>query len=285
MPRDATLADRLQGRQVGIVLSAGYFGFFGHVGFLQALEDHGIKAACYAGSSAGALVAALAAAGNSAEDILGRLRSVRRADFWDPDPIGAIASGLRGHAATGLLRGARLRALLDRNLPTRFEELAKPCAVVAANLTRQVAQVFTSGALAASVHASCAYPGLFRAAEVEGELFWDGGLVDKAPALALYRAFRPEVLLVHYLPSRSGGPPTGWGAYLKAMGGAVATLRRDHFRLQREVLGSLGVEVEAIENELPALSPWKLDRGAEVANLARRRVASSLARALAEREG
>ena len=34
-----TLASELRERRVGLVLSAGFFGFFGHNGLLQALEN------------------------------------------------------------------------------------------------------------------------------------------------------------------------------------------------------------------------------------------------------
>ena len=277
----SSLAQRLQGKPVGVVLSAGYFGFFGHAGFLQALEDHGIKAACFSGTSAGALVAAMAAAGRPAGTILDQLCARRRADFWDPDPLGALAFGLKGPAATGLLRGAKLRGLLTRELPARFEDLQTPLAVVATNLTRNRAQVFTSGVLPARVYASCAYPGLFRAAEVDGELFWDGGLLDKAPIEALHKAFAPRTILVHYLPSRSVlGKLAGWAAYPRAMARAMAALREDHVRLQVEAVRARGVEVVLVTSELAALGPTRLSGGREVAAQARRKVAETLASSL-----
>lgn len=273
----ATWAERLRGRRVGVVLSAGFFGFFGHAGFLRALEDAGVVPCCWGGTSAGALVGAMAASGLRAREVLERLAALRKADFWDPDPLGALAGGLRGHGATGLLRGERLRRLLERDLPARFEDLAVPLLVVAAHLGQNRAQAFTSGPLAPAIHASCAYPGLFRAAEVEGELFWDGGLLDKAPVRALQRAFAPEVVLVHYLPSRSGGAVAGWGAYPRAMAGAMAALRREHFEQQVELARGTGVEVAVIANELPALGPGRLARGPEVAEEARCRAATALA--------
>jgi len=280
MARAGTLVERLSGRRVGVVLSAGYFGFFGHVGFLQALEDAGVSVDCYGGTSAGALVGAMAASGKSPRQILDRLMALRRDDFWDPDPLGALG-GLRGHGATGLLKGARFRALLERELPARFEDLEHRCLIVATNLTRNQPQAFHSGPLPSRVHASCAYPGMFRATEVDGELFWDGGLVDKAPAVALARAFRPDVLLVHYLPSRGGAGPAGFAAYPKAMAGAIAALRQDHFKLQVELLRSAGTQVDIVSTELPALGPSRLGQGAEVAAEARRKVAESLASSFA----
>lgn len=271
------LAERLEGRRVGVVLSAGYFGFYGHAGFLLALEDAGVEVACWSGSSAGALVAAMAASGMTPTAVLERLAAVRRDDFWDPDPLGALVGGLKGHGATGLLKGELFRRRLARDLPGRLEDLAAPCLVLATNLTRNAPQAFTRGEIAPRVHASCAYPGLFRAAVVDGELFWDGGLVDKAPALALHRAFEPEAILVHYLPSRAGGSPAaGLAAYPKALAAGMAALRQDHFRLQVDLLRSQGVEVHLITTELEELGPSRLDRGPGVAREAQRKVAETL---------
>ncbi|MGC4116862.1 MAG: patatin-like phospholipase family protein [Myxococcales bacterium] len=277
--RSRPLARRLKGKRVGVVLSAGYFGFFGHAGFLQALSEAGIVPSCFSGTSAGALVGAMAAAGMSGVDVVERLRRLERKDFWDPDPLG-ILSGANAHGATGLLAGRKLRRMLERELPARFEDLRHPLVVVAANLTRNAPEAFDRGELPPVVHASCAYPGMFRAAEVGGELYWDGGLLDKAPALALHRAQKPDVVLVHYLPSRSsasGKGPSGWAAWPKAMAAAMAALRQDHFRLQVEQLRQAGVEVVVVENVLPALGPNELASGVEVAELARRKASETLA--------
>jgi NTE family protein len=265
---------KLAGKRVGVVLSAGYFGFYGHAGFVSAIEEAGVKPACWGGTSAGALVAAMAAAGLRGPDIADRLCAVQRSDFWDPDPLGAAASLLSGLGATGLLRGARFRRLLARRLPVeRFDQLQSPLRVVAANLTRGGAQGFTRGDRAPRVHASCAYPGLFRAAEVDGEHFWDGGLVDKAPVLALHEAFAPEAILVHYLPSRgANGPPRGPLAYAQAMASAYAALRRDHLDLQLELLRRVGVPVAVVTSELEGLGPRKLARGRRVYDEARAHV-------------
>jgi NTE family protein len=260
-----------------VVLSAGYFGFFAHAGFLQALEEAGIAPSCWAGTSAGALVGAMAAAGMSSAKILQRLSAIRRAEFWDPDVLGLLARAPFGHAATGLLKGDRLRAMLTRELPARFEDLRKPLVVVAANLSRSAPEVFAKGPLAAAVHASCAYPGMFRAAEVGGELFWDGGLVDKAPALALHRACAPEAILVHFLPSHPEKPPQGFAAYVRAMSAGMDALRRDHFEIQVELLRAKGIEVHLISTEVAQLGPDKLDQGPDVAQVARRKVAKTLA--------
>ena len=58
-----TLAQRLHGKRVGVVLSAGFFGFFGHAGFVDGLLQNGVTPAAWAGTSAGGMIAGLCAAG------------------------------------------------------------------------------------------------------------------------------------------------------------------------------------------------------------------------------
>src|SRR5205085_524578 len=105
----------------------------------------------------------------------------RRASFWDPDPIGAALDlARRGIGASGLLKGERFRELLRATLPAqRFEDCPAKLLLVAANLSRSEPEVFAQGDLATAVHATCAYPGLFRAVRIGASLYWDGGLVDK----------------------------------------------------------------------------------------------------------
>ncbi len=262
-----TLAQRLKGRRVGVVLSAGYFGFFGHTGFVDGLLASGVTPTAWAGTSAGGMVAAFCAAGLSPARIAELLTAHDKRAFWDPDVLGIARDALgSGHRTSGLLKGERFAALLSTFLPVQtFEELTAPLVIVTTNLSTQSAHTIINGALPSAVHATCAYPGLFAAVRRDGHLLWDGGLVDKAPALALHDSpwrDRFDVLLVHYLPSRDGAEePGGALAYVKGLAGGMAALRRDHFRLQVELLRARGVEVHVIESELPPVSPNALHRG------------------------
>ena len=78
---EETLAEALAGRRVGLVLSAGFFGFYGHAGFLAGLLEGGLVPAAYAGTSAGGLVSAYAAAGMAPEALLSLLLGLRRERF------------------------------------------------------------------------------------------------------------------------------------------------------------------------------------------------------------
>ncbi len=262
-----SLQELLAGKKFGLVLSAGFFGFYGHAGFVKGLFATGLSPAAYAGTSAGGLVAAFAAAGASVEAIEELVLTQTRKSFWDPDPIGALAAALRGgHGATGLLKGDRFRRLLEEKLPvSRIEDCEKPLTLVGTNLTTAAPENFLSGALSPRVHATCAYPGLFRAAEVEGKLYWDGGLIDKAPALALWETRAKEAgleaLLIHYLPSRTRKVLAGPLAYTQGMAASMAAVRREHFRLQLVVLEKLSVPTYVVVSTLPPVSPTSMERG------------------------
>jgi NTE family protein len=279
-----SLQQLLEGKRFGLVLSAGYFGFYGHAGFLKGLAATGLKPAAYAGTSAGGLVAAYAAAGASVHAIEELVLQQTRENFWDPDPIGAVLNALPrdGHGATGLLKGERFRKLLERTLPVhRFEELPHPLLLVSANLTQGTHDIFTTGELAPRVHATCAYPGLFRAVRLGRDLYWDGGLVDKAPALAMREsAFGGELdaILVHYLPSRTRQMMGGPMAYAQGIAAGSSALRHDHFRLQLALLKERGFPVYVMVSNLPPVSPSRMERGFDALHQAKLSAERALAR-------
>lgn len=276
-----SLQSLLEGRRFGLVLSAGFFGFYGHAGFLKGLAGAGLQPSAYAGTSAGALVAAFAAAGMSIPEIEETTLQRKRHEFWDPDPIGAVRQ-TRGFGLTGMLKGERLRTLLQSTLPVHtFEQLEHPLVVVASNITQGVPTAFTSGPLIPPLHASSAYPGLFRAVKLGGDQYWDGGIMDKAPVMALAESEAGadlDAILVHYLPSRTRADLHGPMAYARGLNSAVLGLRRDHFRLQLEVLKARGVKVYTVISVLPPVSPSSLEAGFAALDQARLSASRALSR-------
>jgi NTE family protein len=155
---------------------------------------------------------------------------------------------------------------MEDHLPVRtFERLATPLVLVATDLTAQAPVVLDSGDLPTAIHATCAYPGLFQAVRRDHHLLWDGGIVDKAPVLALHHSrlgSSLDALLVHYLPSHDAATePSGALAWPTGMAAGFAAVRRDHFRLQLEVLKALRVPVYVVESRLPKVSPKTMHQG------------------------
>jgi NTE family protein len=277
-----TLADLLRARRFGLVLSAGYFGFFGHAGLVAALEAEELTPAAWAGTSAGALVAAMGASGMTAREIGELMSAVKRDDFWDPAPLSMLWDTIRGRGATGLLRGRRFRELLEKHLRVRtIEACASPLVIVTSDVTSASPRVHDRGPLAAAVHASCAYPGLFQTVEDDLSQLWDGGLVDKAPLVALAdRARDLEALLVMYLPSdtkaAAASRPRRHG-YVGGLAQGLATVRHEHYVLQAKLCEARGLPVYELSPTLTALGPTRLHLGPRALEEARTFVARALA--------
>ncbi len=187
--RTLTLAEWLAGAPFALAMSSGFFGFFAHCGMLRALEEAGLAPARLAGSSAGALVGGLWAAGLDGAALEAELLRLRRQDFWDPAP------------GPGLLRGRLFRRRLEALLPARrFEECRAPLAVSSFDLFARRTRVLAAGELAPAIHASCAVPFLFQPVWLEGRPLVDGGVADR-PGLAGVPS--GERVLFHHLASRS----------------------------------------------------------------------------------
>lgn len=185
-----TLREWLREEPFGLAMSSAFFGFFAHTGVMHVLEDEGLLPSRVSGSSAGALVTGLWAAGLDAPTIWEDLRKVTRADFWDPGP------------GFGLLRGNLFRKKLVSILGERtFAEGRVPAAVSVHDPFTQKTHVIDSGNMARALHASCAVPGLFHPVRIEDKLFVDGGVSDR-PGLA---GMPPGRLLFHHIPSMFRG--------------------------------------------------------------------------------
>jgi NTE family protein len=267
--QNVTLAETLAGRRVGLVLCARFFGFYGHLGLLQALAERGVRPAAYAGTSAGALVAAFAASGMPLDQMAATILPVRLRDYWDP----AGPSTWRGLPAPGLLRGERFHELLRRALPVHtFAACPSPILVEAVNISRGELEILRDGDLPRAVWASCAYPGLFQPVRIGGDCYWDGGLVNKAPIGAL--AELPlDALLIHWQPSSSLRSPlpssfTPLGL-LRGLTRGIAVARRETARLQARHVIARGMPVYVLTPELPGSGPTSMHLGAEVASAAR----------------
>jgi NTE family protein len=184
-----TLADWLRDEPFTLTLSSGFFGFFAHTGVLLALEERGISPRRVTGSSAGALVGGLYAAGLPATAIRDDLRTLERADFWDP------ALGL------GLLRGRLFAERLERLLPVpSFERCRVPLSVSVFDVLTGRTRVVRQGALAPALRASCTVPFLFHPVWHEGRPLLDGGILDRPGLLDVASG---ERVLYHHLASRS----------------------------------------------------------------------------------
>lgn len=240
------MSDWLAAGPFHLRLSSGYFGFYAHAGFLRALEDRGYWPTSIGGSSAGALVAGLAASGLRGVALEKELNSFRRRDFWDPG------------VGLGLLRGRKLRDLIgDKLLVDAFERCETPLAVSVFDVMRRRTRILRSGPLAPALQASAALPGLFQPVWLNGRPCLDGGILDRT-SLDTAPPTGTRLLFHHLAPSRR------WHRKAAPV----------HHPPTRD--GMIRFTIDP----LPRLGPFALDRGPEVYALARQKTIEALGQPL-----
>jgi NTE family protein len=243
-------------RRTAIVLSAGYFGFFAHAGFMRAVEELGIDYCAISGSSAGAIVAALHASGVPAQEIIDLLLSVRRRDFWDRAGMGTLlkAALRKGRGWTGLLKGDRLERLIEGRLRVnRFELCPRALYVNAFNLTTGTDETFYSGTIADKVRASCSYPFLLTAKVMNGSTYWDGGFLSKVPIETMAASENPDRFLIHYLPTRTA-PRQSWSP-VSLLEAALTAARKEIEEHRLNALAAIRDRITWVVPSVPGITP------------------------------
>jgi NTE family protein len=157
-------------------LSGGAARGFAHIGVLRALLAHGIKPDVITGTSIGAAIAGVYAAG-CLDDFEAWARNLTRRRVF-----GYLDFSLAG---SGLIGGDRLFTQLDTALADlTFEDLPVRMAVVATELRTNHEIWITRGHLADALRASCALPGIFPPTRIGGRWLMDGALVNPLPVSA-----------------------------------------------------------------------------------------------------
>lgn len=178
-------ADILADCDFSLSLSSGFFGYFAHLGFILALEEKELKPRELSGSSSGALVAAGLASGRSAQELKDIFLSIEKKDFWDP------------RLGFGYLQGQRIEDLLNKYCVQNFADAHIPLHVSVFNIRSRKTEVLTTGPVAKACRASAAVPLLFHPVKLQGRLFWDGGIGDRAGHLGVKASHCLPVF--HYL--------------------------------------------------------------------------------------
>lgn len=154
------------------------------VGMLQALLERDIVPDLVLGTSIGALNGAMVAR-DPTPAVIGRLTELWQAAASDGDVYGEPALRAVRRAVstrTHLYSAVPLRRRLEEEFgDARFEDLPVPLQVCAASIERAAEHWFTSGPLVEAILASAAVPGLLPPAEVDGEHYLDGGIVNSIP--------------------------------------------------------------------------------------------------------
>lgn len=160
--------------KLGLALGSGAARGMAHIGVLRALEEAGLKPDIVAGTSIGALVGGLYAAGKL-EDFT---EFVLELDWKEIARYFVEVSFPR----SGLIEGTKLTELLGEIVGSqRLEDLPIPFRSVATDVVSGDEVIILEGGLVAAIRASIAVPGVFTPARHGGKFLVDGGMVNPVP--------------------------------------------------------------------------------------------------------
>ncbi len=191
--------------KIGLALSGGGARGSAHVGVIKALEELGVPIDYIAGTSMGAIIGGIYAAGYSAdelEQVLAdmnwssalsdklprREQSMRKKDldsqFLIPYRVGFNKGGIQ--LPLGVIEGQHLdqvfhRILLPVQGITDFDQLSIPFRAVATDLVTGQEVVLSSGSLPDALRASMSVPGAFAPVQLNGKILVDGGMSNNLP--------------------------------------------------------------------------------------------------------
>ena len=224
-----------KGQTVGLVLSGGGAKGYAHVGVIKALEEHGIPIDYVTGTSMGAIVAGLYASGYSPDEMVKIFNSDNFKNYYKGNLPAKYIDYFRYEQPDVSLLRVDLRRKSNKialALPTNiiasqpmdfglidlfarssagagndFDNLFVPFRCVGADVYNNREKVFEAGDLGTAIRASMAIPFVFKPVELEGTLYYDGGIYNNFPIETMREVFNPDIII---------------GVYVSAFGNDVA---------------------------------------------------------------
>ena len=189
---------------IGITFSGGGARGIAHLGVLKVLLENGVNPEIISGTSAGAIVGALYAAGYSPDESLKIIKQTKVLSVFKPS-----------YSWKGLLSIDKLAFILNKYLPNTFEELDKELVVAATNIKSGKIKYFNTGELIKPILASSCVPIVFKPVIIDENHYVDGGILNNLPT----EAIREKVDILIGVSSN----PTG---SVESLGNARAVMER-----------------------------------------------------------
>lgn len=216
------LTTTLNAQKVGIVLSGGGAKGVAHIGVLKALEENGIPIDYIAGTSMGAIIGGLYAAGYSPDEmekvflseefsnwISGTidkkyiyyfkmetpnaswidLRFNYNTKIKPKLPTNIIAPYQMDFAFLEIFGSAN--ALANNN----FDNLFVPFRCVASDIYTSKQVILRKGDLSKAIRASMTFPFYFKPIKIDSTLLFDGGMYNNFPTNVMYEDFFPDIII------------------------------------------------------------------------------------------
>jgi len=185
--------------KLALALGGGAAKGFAHVGVIKLLESHGIYPDIVTGTSAGAVVGSLYAAGYTG------IQLQNMAVALDPASISDLILG-----ESGFVKGEKLERYINQQVSQRpIEKLNRAFGAVVTDLTNGNRVVFRRGNTGQAVRASAAVPGVFEPVLIQGRKYVDGGVVSPVPVYAAREMGADIVIAVDISTKPSRKPGSG----------------------------------------------------------------------------
>ena len=212
----------VQAQKVALVLSGGGSKGVMHIGVLRALEEQGIPINFVAGTSMGAIIGGLYAAGYSPDEIQNMITSD---DFksWGSGKINSkyiYFFRKEQPDASWFSFKFRYDSILQTELPTNiispvqmdfaimeifssasaaarddFDSLFIPFRCVASDIVENKSLVLRKGNLGSAIRASMTFPFYYKPIRIDGKLLFDGGMYNNFPADVALQDFNPDIII------------------------------------------------------------------------------------------
>jgi len=209
-------------QKVGLVLSGGGAKGVTHIGVIRALEEEGIPIDFITGTSMGAIIGGLYAAGYSPDEMEAMVNSPEF-DYWlsgkvdkkytyffkKPEddaswgdfrfqidsvltpslPSNIVSPVLMDFAFMKIFAGASAAAAYD------FDSLMVPFRCLASDIVRNEQVILKNGDLGSSIRASMTFPFYFKPITIDGRLLFDGGMYNNFPSDVMLDHFFPDIII------------------------------------------------------------------------------------------
>ena len=171
----------LKKRKRILALGGGSARGLSNIGVLKVLEKHfgrgKLPFDMIVGTSIGSLIGAAYCAGHSPKELEEKAEKLSWPNIVD-----------FGLHSTGLIRGGKLEGVIEEIVGDKdFEDLNIPFGLTTTDIETGEELIHTEGDLIKLIRASCSWPGIFTAVEIDGRLLCDGGLRNSIPTKAACR--------------------------------------------------------------------------------------------------
>ncbi len=178
--------------KIGLALGSGGAKGLAHLGVLKVLEENQVPIDYLSGSSIGALIGGLYAAGYEIKDLEKLALEINWRQLltllFDPN----------FKLQKGLINGTKITKFLETYLKNKtFENCRIPLAVIATDLKTGDKIVFKNGELIPALRASMSIPFIFKPYEMKGKFLVDGGLTSPVPVEAVKQLGAEVVIAVN----------------------------------------------------------------------------------------